>query len=147
MITALDDTVELMKDTSARALRYGVRFTPEMQGMVDCPVRAAVEIRDAMPLLGSIDRSAERPPLGLLADHLLVREQDAEVTALQLHSFINVYISPDGRLRSLVLLGRSSGRSLARLAEIVLDRVALRVYDDLRVVARAPGLSDPIRRR
>jgi predicted phosphate transport protein (TIGR00153 family) len=60
LITALDDTVDLMKDTGRRVMRYGVAFTPEMQGMADCAVRAAVEIRDAMPLLGSIDRSVER---------------------------------------------------------------------------------------
>jgi uncharacterized protein Yka (UPF0111/DUF47 family) len=43
LITALDDTVDLMKDTGRRMLRYGVAFTPEMQGMGDC---AAVELRD-----------------------------------------------------------------------------------------------------
>ena len=53
LITALDDTIDLMKDTGRRMLRYGVGFTPEMQGMADCAVRAATEIRDAMPLLGS----------------------------------------------------------------------------------------------
>jgi uncharacterized protein Yka (UPF0111/DUF47 family) len=31
-----------------------------MQGMADCAVRAATEIRDAMPLLGSIDRNVAR---------------------------------------------------------------------------------------
>jgi len=60
LITALDDTVDLMKDTGARVLRYGVEFTPEMQGMADCAVRAAIEIRDAMPFLGRIGKSAER---------------------------------------------------------------------------------------
>lgn len=60
LITALDDTIDLMKDTGRRVLRYGVGFTPEMHGMADCAVRAATEIRDAMPLLGSIGRSADR---------------------------------------------------------------------------------------
>jgi uncharacterized protein len=60
LITALDDTIDLMKDTSRRVLRYGVDFTPEMQGMADCAVRAATEIRDAMPLLAAISTSAER---------------------------------------------------------------------------------------
>src|SRR3954447_2759765 len=58
LITALDDTVDLMKETGGRVLRYGVAFTPEMQGMADCAVRAAIELRDSMPLLGSIDRNA-----------------------------------------------------------------------------------------
>src|ERR1700712_3332905 len=58
LITALDDTIDLMKETGRRMLRYGVGFTPEMQGMADCAVRAAIEIRDAMPLLNAIDRNA-----------------------------------------------------------------------------------------
>ena len=60
LITALDDTIDLMKDTGRRMVRYGVGFTPEMQAMADCAVRAATAIRDAMPLLGAIDRNAER---------------------------------------------------------------------------------------
>jgi predicted phosphate transport protein (TIGR00153 family) len=60
LITALDDTIDLMKDTGRRMVRYGVGFTPEMQGMADCAVRAATEIRDAMPLLGAIDRNVAR---------------------------------------------------------------------------------------
>jgi predicted phosphate transport protein (TIGR00153 family) len=60
LITALDDTIDLMKDTGRRMVRYGVGFTPEMQAMADCAVRAATEIRDAMPLLGSIDRNANQ---------------------------------------------------------------------------------------
>src|SRR3954453_5309718 len=54
LITALDDTIDLMKDTGRRVIRYGVGFTAEMQGMADCAVRATTELRDAMPLLGSI---------------------------------------------------------------------------------------------
>ena len=57
LITALDHTIDLMKDTGRRMVRYGVAFTPEMQGMADCAVRAAVLIRDGMPLLGSISRA------------------------------------------------------------------------------------------
>ena len=60
LITALDDTIDLMKDTGRRMVRYGVGFTPEMRGMADCAVRAATELRDGMPLLASIDRNADR---------------------------------------------------------------------------------------
>jgi predicted phosphate transport protein (TIGR00153 family) len=60
LITALDDTIDLMKDTGRRMLRYGVGFTPEMLGMADCVVRATIELRDGMPLLGAIDRNADR---------------------------------------------------------------------------------------
>jgi predicted phosphate transport protein (TIGR00153 family) len=31
LITALDDTIDLMKDTGRRMIRYGVGFTPEMR--------------------------------------------------------------------------------------------------------------------
>lgn len=41
-------------------VRCGVAFTPEMQGMADCAVRAATELRDGMPLLGAINRSVDR---------------------------------------------------------------------------------------
>jgi len=58
--TALDDTVDLMKEASRRILRYRVAFTPEMRGMADCAVGAATEIRDGIPLLGAINSSVER---------------------------------------------------------------------------------------
>jgi predicted phosphate transport protein (TIGR00153 family) len=76
LITALDDTIDLMKETGRRMLRYGVGFTPEMQAMADCAVRAATEIRDAMPLLGSIDRSAERLSAMSVAVRLIESEAD-----------------------------------------------------------------------
>ncbi len=60
LITALDDTIDLMKDTGRRMIRYGVDFTPEMQEMADCAVRAATVIRDGMPLLGAIDQNAAK---------------------------------------------------------------------------------------
>jgi len=60
LITALDDTIDLMKDTGRRMMRYGVGFTPEMQGMADCIVRAAIELREGMPLLGAINQSVDR---------------------------------------------------------------------------------------
>ncbi len=60
LITALDDTIDLMKDAGRRIRLYNLPFTPEMQGMADCIVRATVEIRDAMPMLGTINQSVER---------------------------------------------------------------------------------------
>jgi hypothetical protein len=76
LITALDDTIDLMKETGGRVLRYGVAFTPEMQGMADCAVRAATEIRDAMPLLGSIDRNVSR--LGAMSVAVRAIEGEAD---------------------------------------------------------------------
>jgi predicted phosphate transport protein (TIGR00153 family) len=78
LITALDDTIDLMKDTGRRMLRYGVAFTPEMRGMADCAVRAATGIRDAMPLLGAIDRNAE----SLSAMSVAVRRIEGEADEL-----------------------------------------------------------------
>ena len=54
LATALDDTIDLMKEAGRRLRLYGIEFTPEMQGMADCAVRATTAIRNAMPLLGSI---------------------------------------------------------------------------------------------
>jgi predicted phosphate transport protein (TIGR00153 family) len=60
LTTALDDTIDLMKEAGRRVRLYGIDFTPEMQGMADCAVRATIELREAMPLLGSIGRSVDR---------------------------------------------------------------------------------------
>ena len=76
LITALDDTIDLMKETGRRMLRYGIGFTPEMQGMADCAVRAAIEIRDAMPLLNAIDRNAARLSLMSVAVRRIESEAD-----------------------------------------------------------------------
>lgn len=112
LITALDDTIDLMKDTSRRMLRYGVGFTPEMQGMADCTVRAATEIRDAMPLLSSIGPSAER--LGAMS--VAVRRIEGEADDLL-----------DRGLRALFAGGSSAGQKLTAervydLIEAVVDR-------------------------
>ena len=76
LITALDDTIDLMKDTGRRMVRYGVGFTSEMQGMADCAVRAATEIRDAMPLLGAIDRNVARLSIMSVAVRRIESEAD-----------------------------------------------------------------------
>ncbi|HEY0419260.1 MAG TPA: DUF47 family protein [Acetobacteraceae bacterium] len=112
LITALDDTIDLMKDTGRRMVRYGVGFTPEMQGMADCAVRAAVELRDGMPLLGAIDRSVER----LSAMSVAVRRIEGEADELL-----------DRGLRSLFASDTSPGHKLTvekvyDLVEAVVDR-------------------------
>jgi uncharacterized protein len=97
LITALDDTVDLMKETAGRVLRYGVAFTPEMQGMADCAVRAAVVLRDCMPLLGSIDRNASQ----LSAMSIAVRGIEGEADDLLdrgLRALFNGDTSPGHKL-------------------------------------------------
>ena len=112
LITALDDTIDLMKDTGRRMLRYGVGFTPEMQGMADCIVRATRELRDGMPLLGSIDRSVDR----LSAMSVAVRQIEGEADELL-----------DRELRTLFASDKSAGYKLTvekvyDLVEAVVDR-------------------------
>jgi len=77
LITALDDTIDLMKETGRRMMRYGVSFTPEMRGMADCAVRAATEIRDGIPFLGAIDRNAEQLSIMSVAVRRIEGEADA----------------------------------------------------------------------
>jgi predicted phosphate transport protein (TIGR00153 family) len=59
LITALDDTIDIMKDAARRMGLYKVTFTPEMQAMADCAVRASTAIRDAVPALNAIGRSVK----------------------------------------------------------------------------------------
>jgi predicted phosphate transport protein (TIGR00153 family) len=112
LITALDDTIDLMKDTGRRMLRYEVGFTPEMQGMADCIVRATRELRDGMPLLGSIDRSVDR----LSNMSVAVRQIEGEADELLDHG-----------LRTLFASDKSAGYKLTvekvyDLVEAVVDR-------------------------
>ena len=112
LITALDDTIDLMKDTGRRMLRYGVGFTLEMQGMADCAVRAATEISEAMPLLGAIDRNVAR----LRTMSLVVRRIEGEADDLL-----------DRGLRTLFAGDTSPGHKLTvekvyDLVEAVVDR-------------------------
>jgi predicted phosphate transport protein (TIGR00153 family) len=112
LINALDDTIDLMKDTGRRMLRYGVAFTPEMQGMADCAVRAAVELRDGMPLLGAIDRNSDR--LNAMSESVRRIESEADVLL-------------DRGLRALFAGDTSPGHKLTvekvyDLVEAVVDR-------------------------
>jgi predicted phosphate transport protein (TIGR00153 family) len=112
LITALDDTIDLMKDTGRRMIRYGVGFTPEMRGMADCATRAATEIRDAMPLLASIDVNVTK----LSAMSVAVRGIESEADELL-----------DRGLRVLFAGDTSAGHKLTvekvyDLVEAVVDR-------------------------
>src|SRR3954471_9485192 len=112
LITALDDTVDLMKDTGRRMIRYGVAFTPEMQGMADCAVRAATVICDGMPLLSAIGQNADQ----LSAMSINVRRIEGEADELL-----------DRGLRTLFAGESSPGHKLTvekvyDLVEAVVDR-------------------------
>jgi predicted phosphate transport protein (TIGR00153 family) len=60
LTTALDDTIDLMKEAGRRIRLYDITFTPQMLGMAECALRATIEIRDALPLLGAIPTSVPR---------------------------------------------------------------------------------------
>ena len=112
LITALDDTIDLMKDTGRRMIRYGVGFTAEMQGMADCAVRATTEIRDAMPLLRSIGEFEQQ----LTTMSVAVRGIESEADELL-----------DRGLRRLFAGDQSAGHKLTvekvyDLVEAVVDR-------------------------
>lgn len=112
LITALDDTINLMKDTGRRMVRYGVAFTPEMGGVADCAVRVATALRDDMPLLSAIGQSVDR----LNAMSVAVRRIEGETDELM-----------DRGLRALFASDNSPGYKLTvekvyDLVEAVVDR-------------------------
>ncbi|AQS86766.1 phosphate transport regulator [Neoasaia chiangmaiensis NBRC 101099] len=76
LITALDDTIDLMKDTGRRMTLYGVAFTPEMRAMAECSERASRLISEAMPLLNAIDKNAEA--LGKMSVAVRACESEAD---------------------------------------------------------------------
>jgi uncharacterized protein Yka (UPF0111/DUF47 family) len=112
LITALDDTIDLMKETGRRLRLYGVSYTPEMLAMADCAVRATADIRQAIPLLGSIARNVAQ------LDTMQTRVRQAETEADELL---------DRGLRKLFSTEDSAGRKLTiekvyDLIEAVVDR-------------------------
>ncbi len=112
LISALDDTIDLMKDTGRRMVRYGVGFTPEMQGMADCIVRAATELRDGMPLLGAINRSVDR----LNAMSVSVRRIEGEADELLDHGLRVLFASDNSPGYKLTV------EKVYDLVEAVVDR-------------------------
>lgn len=76
--TALDDTIDLMKEAGRRIRLYGITYTPEMLGMAECAVQATTQIRDALPSLSTIARSVDR----LQAMQEKVREAEGEADEL-----------------------------------------------------------------
>ncbi len=90
LITALDDAIDLMKQSTYRMTRYNVGFTPEMRGMADCVVRATLRIRDAMPLLDEVSRNAAT----LTATSVTVRDIEGEADDL-LNQGLQIVFSGD----------------------------------------------------
>ncbi len=76
LITALDDTIDLMLGAGRRIRRYGVPFTPQMRAMADCAVGAARKIGEAMPLLGAINGSVDQ--LSAISSAIRAFEREAD---------------------------------------------------------------------
>jgi predicted phosphate transport protein (TIGR00153 family) len=61
LITAMDNTIDQMQKTAKGIILFDVRsFSPEMQQMGDAIVEAATLVREAIPLLQSINNEAGR---------------------------------------------------------------------------------------
>lgn len=58
LTTALDDTIDIMKDAARRMGLYNVPYTAEMLAMADCAVRSTTAIRDALPALNAIGKKS-----------------------------------------------------------------------------------------
>lgn len=113
LIGALDDTIDLMKETGRRIRLYRIDFTPEMRGMGDCIIRAVQELDRAMPLLEKIDRNVAE--LGRIS--IQVREIESEADRLLEQGLVQLFSNA----------GDSPGRKLTiekvyDLIEAVIDR-------------------------
>ena len=61
LITALDDSIDQMRKTTKAILLFKVAtFEPEMIGMADCIVRAALVVQQAVPLLREVGTNTGR---------------------------------------------------------------------------------------
>jgi hypothetical protein len=61
LITAMDNSIDQMQKTAKAIMLFDVRsFTPQMRDMADAIVNSAQLVRDATPLLSSIDSEASR---------------------------------------------------------------------------------------
>ncbi|MCQ8241307.1 DUF47 domain-containing protein [Rhizosaccharibacter radicis] len=110
--TALDDTIDLMKEAGRRLRLYNIPFTEEMLAMAGCAVDASTEIREAMPLLGAIGRNVDK----LTAMQVRVRAAESRADDLL-----------DSGLRRLFSSDMSAGTKLTvekvyDLVESVVDR-------------------------
>jgi uncharacterized protein Yka (UPF0111/DUF47 family) len=82
LITAMDNTIDQMQKTAKGVMLYDQRsFTPCMREMGDAIVKCAVLVREAMPLLKSINTQAAR--LSSISEEIAALENKAD----DLHDF------------------------------------------------------------
>jgi uncharacterized protein Yka (UPF0111/DUF47 family) len=61
LITSMDNSIDQMQKTAKGVILFDVKeFTPQMKNMGDAIVRCSQLVREAMPLLRSISREANR---------------------------------------------------------------------------------------
>lgn len=112
LITALDDTMDLMKETGRRIRFYRITFTDEMRGMGDCIVRAVMELNRAMPLLDKIDRNVGE--IRILSNK--VREIESEADRLLAQGLAKLFAGEESSGRKLTI------EKVYDLIEAVIDR-------------------------
>jgi predicted phosphate transport protein (TIGR00153 family) len=78
LVTSLDDSIDQMNKTAKTIMLFEVRsFEQEMQLMGDIILQASKLILEAMPLLGSIPRNANR--LAAITDEVIRFEEQADL--------------------------------------------------------------------
>jgi len=112
LATALDDTIDIMKDAARRMGLYKVTFTPEMIGMADCAVRASTAIRDAMPALNAIGKNVA----AFNEMQRKVRAAESEADDLLQQGLKTLFASGDSAGDKLI------GERVYELIEAVVDR-------------------------
>jgi predicted phosphate transport protein (TIGR00153 family) len=112
LVTALDDTIDIMKDAARRMGLYHVTFTPEMIAMADCAVRSTTAIRDALPALNAIGKNAAV----FETMQQKVRAAEGEADDLLQHGLKILFGGPDPAGDKLI------GERVYELIEAVVDR-------------------------
>ncbi|CAK0772618.1 putative pit accessory protein [uncultured Gammaproteobacteria bacterium] len=76
LITAMDDTIDLIEETAQRTELYEVSdFTTEMKEMAESAQKCAIIIHDTVPLLGAISKNSD-----------LISKQCIEVSKIEGHA-------------------------------------------------------------
>jgi uncharacterized protein len=125
LITAMDNTIDQMQKTAKGVVLFDQReFTPCMREMGDAIVKCAVLVREAMPLLKSINTQATR--LSAISEEIAALENKAD----DLHDFgVRDLYRANRQGSAMVFI---SGNEVYDHLEKVVDRfddVANRIHD------------------
>jgi Phosphate transport regulator (distant homolog of PhoU) len=113
LITAQDDTVDLLEDVGHHALLYRLdHFTPRMLELAELIQTAAKLLAEAIPLLTDVNRNVER--INVLCERVGRLEDDAD---RMLHQGLSELIAE--RPETITFLGR---KEVYEMLEAVTDR-------------------------